>query len=134
MLSSKSRYITDMIHSNPNASSTVDLVSLSRFIATHTLSHLFISDTYNITGLVTSAVVYPIARTIYLRNGPHVVSMSPYKTGLSVTPVYRLHEDVWESFMSAAIPNKDIAGSYITMQVSIPGTRMPAIIIPSRLR
>jgi Asp-tRNA(Asn)/Glu-tRNA(Gln) amidotransferase A subunit family amidase len=121
------------IQSSSNATSTVDLTALSTFVSDHTLSQVFVSSAYDITGLVTSAAVYPVSSTCDLANGPYVVSFSPCETGLSVTPVYALHEDVWESFMSGAIPSNFVTGSYLTLQVSIPGTRAPAIIVPSKI-
>ncbi|KAF2636897.1 amidase signature enzyme, partial [Massarina eburnea CBS 473.64] len=68
-----------------------------------------------------------------LASGPYVVSLSPFGKIASMTPVYGLHEDVWESFMSGSILSSSVAGAHLTMQVSIPGTRMPAIIVPSRI-
>jgi Asp-tRNA(Asn)/Glu-tRNA(Gln) amidotransferase A subunit family amidase len=53
---------------------------------------------------------------------------------ISFAPAYGLQEDVWDSFMSGSIPDDASTGNHLTMQVSIPGTRTPAIIVPSRLR
>jgi Asp-tRNA(Asn)/Glu-tRNA(Gln) amidotransferase A subunit family amidase len=116
-----------------NATSTTDIASLSSFIAENELSYVFVSSAYNVTGLVTAAAVYPVPSSCALANGPYAVTLSPCETGLSVTPVYGLHEDVYESFMSGAIPNAAIPGAHLTMQVSVPGTREPAIIVPSRI-
>jgi Asp-tRNA(Asn)/Glu-tRNA(Gln) amidotransferase A subunit family amidase len=110
-----------------------DLKSFSAFIAENNLSHVLVSESYKIKGLKTSAAVYPISFELDLENGPHVVTLSPVEAELRVDPVYGLHEDVWEAFMSGSIPNEVSEGSHLTMQVSIPGTRMPAIIVPSKI-
>lgn len=52
---------------------------------------------------------------------------------MSITPAYALHEDTYEAFMSGAIPSPDDVDAFLTLQVSIPGTRVPAIIVPSKI-
>jgi Asp-tRNA(Asn)/Glu-tRNA(Gln) amidotransferase A subunit family amidase len=120
------------VQSNGISSSSVDLDSLASFIANRSISHVYVSDAFNITGLVTAAVVTAVSSACDLANGPYVASISPRGSTLDLTPVYGLHEDVWESFMSGSIPNNAVAG-HLTLQVSIPGSRMPAIIVPSRI-
>lgn len=92
------------IHTASNGSRKSYLNSLSGFVAEHELSHVFDSDAYDIKGLETTAMVFPVSSACDLDNGPVVVTISPCATGLSVTPVYGLHEDVWEALMSGAIP------------------------------
>jgi Asp-tRNA(Asn)/Glu-tRNA(Gln) amidotransferase A subunit family amidase len=120
------------VQSNGISSSSVDLDSLASFIANRSISHVYVSDAFNITGVVTAAVVNAVSSACDLANGPYVASISPRGSTLDLTPVYGLHEDVWESFMSGSIPSNAVAG-HLTLQVSIPGSRMPAIIVPSRI-
>ncbi|KAF2730630.1 amidase signature enzyme [Polyplosphaeria fusca] len=77
--------------------------------------------------------MYSISLTSHHPNGPYVVSVDSKANSINFTPVYGLHEDVYESFMSGAIPSASAQDSFLTLQVSIPGTRMPAIIVPSKI-
>ncbi|KAF1966186.1 hypothetical protein BU23DRAFT_663829 [Bimuria novae-zelandiae CBS 107.79] len=99
------------VRSSSNTSPPVDLSSLTN----HT------------------AAVFVIAGSSGLLNGPCVASIGPSLSDVNLAPAYGLHEDVWDSFMSGSIPTDASAGSHLTMQVSFPGTRTPAIIIPSRI-
>lgn len=68
-----------------------------------------------------------------LPDGPYVLSTGSALNEGALTPVFGLHEDVWDSFMSGSIPVDASTGTHLTMQVSVPGTRTPAIIVPSRI-
>ncbi|KAF2113157.1 hypothetical protein BDV96DRAFT_648131 [Lophiotrema nucula] len=94
---------------------------------------MFISTKCNFTGLITAASVYAVLLAYKHSNGPYVISMARSVTGISLTPVYGIHEDVWDSFMSGSMSNTAVAGSHLTFQVSIPGTRTPGIIVPSKI-
>lgn len=122
-----------VIQSLSNSSSVVDHASLSNFIDEHSVSHLFLSSAYNSSDIITSAEVHPISSECELASGPYVLSLSPDQQDISLTLAYRLHEDVFEAFMSGSIPSNSAAGGHLTMQVSVPGTRTPSIIVPSRL-
>ncbi|KAF1940448.1 amidase signature enzyme [Clathrospora elynae] len=111
----------------------VDLTSLADFVSNSSLTHIFLPDTYNLTGLSASSNFYSISTPSSLPNGPYVLTLSPDETVADITPVYGLNEDQYEAFMSGSIPNTSSDGAHFTMQVSIPGTRMPAIIVPSRI-
>jgi len=62
-------------------------------------------------------------------NDPYVASFSTSGTGISLTPAYNLHVDYYEAFMSGSIPTSDY---HLTLRVSVPGNRLPAITTPSR--
>lgn len=110
-----------------------DTSSLSQLIKEKDIEHVFVSKSYKIKGPRTKASIYPISSDPELAPGPYVVTLSDDDEVVSTTPVYGLHEDVWQSFMSGSIPNTDLPGSHLTMHVSIPGTREPAIIVPSKI-
>lgn len=114
-------------------SATVDVDSFSDFLSNSFATDLFLSGAYNVSGLVTSANFYSISTSSNQPNGPCIVSVSPGLGGISVTPAYALHEDIYEAFMSGAIVNPAAEDSHLTLHVSIPGTRLPAIIVPSRI-
>jgi hypothetical protein len=116
-----------------NATNTLSLASLSAFISENEPSYIFISDAYNVTGLATATYVYPVLSSYAFVNGPCIVNLSPCDAGSDVTSVYGLHEDVYQSFVSRSIPNAAVPGSHLTMQVSVPGTRELAIIVPSKI-
>ncbi|KAF2748794.1 amidase signature enzyme [Sporormia fimetaria CBS 119925] len=121
------------VQSSKKSRTKVDHSSLSRFIDKNKVSDVFVSKAYNVKGLKTKAAVSSVPTNYDLPNGPYVVSLSDRGQELDVTPVYGLHEDAWEAFMSGSIPHNAVAGSHLTLQVSIPGTRAPAIIVPSRI-
>jgi hypothetical protein len=121
------------VQSDSITPTSVDVGSLGSFIANKSISHVFVSDAYSVTGLATASAVNTVSSACDLASGPYVASNSPRGNNLDLTPVYGLHENVWESFTSGSVPSKAVAGAHLTMQVSIPGTRMPAIIIPSRI-
>ncbi|KAF2029733.1 hypothetical protein EK21DRAFT_89516 [Setomelanomma holmii] len=58
-------------------------------------------------------------------NDPYVATLSPSEALVGLTPVYRVHEDHYEAFMSGSRPSTPVTGAYLTMHVSIPGTRLP---------
>ncbi|CAO2652731.1 Nn.00g021420.m01.CDS01 [Neocucurbitaria sp. VM-36] len=123
----------DCLYVQSTTRAVVDLATLSDFVSNSSLTHLFLPDTCNVADLNTSARVYSTASTHHLNNGPSVLSLSPDETVISITPVYGLHEDPYEAFMSGSIPSTSMKGEHLTMQVSIPGTRLPAIIVPSKI-
>lgn len=121
------------IQSKTNSTATVNLESLEQFVSGNSLKYVFLSSIYNIANLSYNTTVCRIPSTCDLTNGPNVVSVSSSGGEISVTPAYGLHEDLWESFMSGSIPSPSVAGAHLTLQVSVPGSQMPAIIVPSRI-
>ncbi|KAH7395015.1 amidase signature domain-containing protein [Phaeosphaeria sp. MPI-PUGE-AT-0046c] len=99
-----------IVHSSLDKSTSVDLSSLSNHTAT----------------------VYAIP-PCDLTDGPYVLSTGSVVNEGALSPVFGLHEDVWDSFMSGSIAVDASTGTHLTIQVSIPGTRTPAIIVPSRI-
>ncbi|PVI03451.1 amidase signature enzyme [Periconia macrospinosa] len=81
-----------------------------------------------------TAAVYTVPNASGLSNGPYVTSMGSSLTDINFAPAYGIHEDVWDSFISGSVPTDVATGSHLAMQVSIPGTRTPAIIVPSRIK
>lgn len=79
-----------------------------------------------------TAAVYAIP-ACNLPDGPYILSTGSELNKAALAPVFGLHEDVWDSFMSGSIPVDASTGTHLTMQVSVPGTRTPAIIVPSRI-
>ncbi|KAH7131808.1 amidase signature domain-containing protein [Dendryphion nanum] len=122
-----------LVQSASNVSAALEINSLSSFLSENAVEYLFLSPVFNATRLATSASVHSIASTCDLTNGPHVVTLSPGQSDLSVTTVFGIHEDVFEAFMSGSIPSASIENAHLTMQVSVPGTRMPGIIVPLRI-
>lgn len=116
---------------NPAAGVNAD--TLSGFISSNSVSKVFLPNTYNTTGVQTSAQWYPVASKETLPNGPYVLTLSSDESVLGLTAAYGLHEDHFEAFMSGSIPVASSPDEHLTLQVSIPGTRMPAIIVPSRI-
>lgn len=109
----------------------MDLDSLADMLANSSITDLFLSNSYNFTGLVTSSSLHSVAASADYANGPCIVSISPGLSGIGLTPAYALHEDIYESFMSGSIPVAE--DSHLTLQISVPGTRLPSIITPSRI-
>ncbi|KAJ4362935.1 hypothetical protein N0V83_010052 [Neocucurbitaria cava] len=123
----------ECLYVQSSTNTPVDIATFSDFVSKSSLTHVFLPDTCNVTGLNTSAKVYPTISTGSLANGPAVLTLSPDESVVGLTPVYGLHEDQYEAFMSGSIPKTSSKGEHLTLQVSIPGTRLPAVIVPSKI-
>lgn len=122
-----------LVQSTTSAPCTVDSTSVTAFIENHSLSHVLVADVFNTTSLSNSSKVYTVTSAVTIPNGPCVVSITSSGDVIGITPAYGLHEDQFEAFMSGSLPSTSKSEAYLTMQVSIPGTRLPAIIVPSRI-
>jgi Asp-tRNA(Asn)/Glu-tRNA(Gln) amidotransferase A subunit family amidase len=125
----------DCLHVQSTASvpCAVDLTSVTGFINDHKFSHIFVANLYDTTALSNFSRVYSVSSTTIVPNGPYVMSVGSSGDIMSVTPAYGLHEDQYEAFMSGSILNTAESGAHLTMQVSISGTRLPAMIVPSKI-
>jgi hypothetical protein len=77
------------VQSNGISSASLDVDSLASFIANRNIFHVYVTDAFNITGLVTAAVVNAVSSACDLENGPYVASISPHGSTLGVTPALR---------------------------------------------
>jgi len=101
------------------------------FIGQYGLSHVFVAETFDVPANMTN--VYTVSSSEKVPNGPVVVSLTSSGELMNVTPAYSLHEDQFDAFMSGSFPSTSTPGAYITLHVSIPGTRTPAMIVPSKI-
>ncbi|CAH0046123.1 unnamed protein product [Clonostachys solani] len=108
--------------------------SVADSLGRHGVEHLFLHSAFNATGLATTVGVSIVESNCELGNGPYVVTLPDCEEGgLSMTPVYALHPDNYEAFMYGSYVDATEAGRHQQLHVSLPGTRVPDIIVPSRL-
>ncbi|PSN69376.1 amidase signature enzyme [Corynespora cassiicola Philippines] len=110
-----------------------EMSSIMAFINTANISYVFLPYAFDSTELSEDVEFYQIPSECGLKDGPYVLNLPKFGGKASLSPAYGLHEDDYEAFMSGSMPKDGLAGEHITMQVSVPGSRMPAIIVPSRI-
>jgi hypothetical protein len=106
------------------------------FLEKNKVKNAFVSPAFALDGMEISGSIniIPTVATCDLKNGPYIATISGCGClSVGFTPAYGLFLDDYEAFMVGALEDASLARSYLSMQVSVPGTRQPAIIIPSRL-
>ncbi|KAM7188603.1 Amidase signature domain containing protein [Naviculisporaceae sp. PSN 640] len=122
------------LHHNGSESSIPIDPSLNTFLQKHDVSTLFLSASFRLEGFDFAAPTYAVASSCQLSNGPYVATLPTCDKGdLGMTPVYTLHADAYEAFMEGSIPDSDTPNKHQQLQVSLPGARLPHIIVPSKL-
>jgi Asp-tRNA(Asn)/Glu-tRNA(Gln) amidotransferase A subunit family amidase len=108
--------------------------SFADFIAKHGVTTAFVSSSFNLEDFASIAHVFAVVSSCSLGNGPYVATLPTCEGGaLTMTPVYTLHPDTSEAFMEGSISDTSDAGKHQQLHVSLPGSRLPHIIVPSRL-
>ncbi|VUC36765.1 unnamed protein product [Clonostachys rosea] len=108
--------------------------SVAESLNSHGVEHLFLDSAFNATGFASVTAVSIVESRCELSNGPYVLTLPDCEQGgLSVTPVYALHPDNYEAFMCGSYVDPTEPGRHQQLHVSLPGTRVPNIIVPSRL-
>ncbi|KAK3316257.1 amidase signature domain-containing protein [Apodospora peruviana] len=123
------------IQHNATAASVPVDPSLATFITKHRVSTFFVSPSFDLKGFASTARVLTVVSSCNLDNGPYVATLPTCDEGSSMgmTPVYTLHADSYEAFMEGSIPDSKVPNKHQQLHVSLPGARLPHIIVPSRL-
>ncbi|KAB5578141.1 amidase signature domain-containing protein [Coniochaeta sp. 2T2.1] len=109
-------------------------VSFADFITKHGVDTASVSANFKLEGFASTAHVTAVESACTLNNGPYVATLPSCEgVGLGMTPVYALHADHYEAFMEGAVKDTSDASKFQQLHVSLPGSRQPHIIVPSRL-
>ncbi|KFA71403.1 hypothetical protein S40288_04317 [Stachybotrys chartarum IBT 40288] len=108
--------------------------SVATFMQENNIQTAFFDVAFDLSGLETAATVFNVASNCEWGNGPYILTLPDCDHGgISMTPVHTLHSDNYDAFMYGSFPNATEAGKHQQLHVSLPGARMPNIIVPSKL-